>query len=107
MTFKKIFIGLSILSILSGCTTPTAMLGPVYTFSSTGSIAQAGLTYGSNELVTSYTGKTTIENLEIITSNNLSVKKNIQKKTLESEDFFHLVKNRIEKTRNIINFSSQ
>ena len=107
MINKKILIGLSIFGFLSACTSPTVMIGPAFTFSSTGSIAQTGLTYGSNELVTNYTGKTTIENLETITSNNLSFKKNIHKKTLESEDFYHLVKNRIEKTRNIIKSPSQ
>tara|TARA_B100000035_G_scaffold128185_1_gene108957 strand:+ start:231 stop:554 length:324 start_codon:yes stop_codon:yes gene_type:complete len=107
MINKKTLIGLFIFGFLNACATPTAMLGPAYTFTSTGSIAQAGLTYGSNELVTNYTGKTPIENLETITSNNLSIQKNIQKETLESEDFYHLVKNRIKKTRNIIQFSTQ
>ena len=104
---KKIFFGLFVLSLLSACGAPTAMLGPVYTFTSTGNIAQAGLTYGSNELITSYTGKTPYENLEIITSENLSTKKNIHKKTLESDDFYHLVKNRIEKNKGKIKLSSQ
>ena len=104
---KKIFFGLFVLSLLSACGAPTAMLGPVYTFTSTGNIAQAGLTYGSNELITSYTGKTPYENLEIITSENLSTKKNIHKKTLQSDDFYQLVKNRIEKNKGKIKLSSQ
>ena len=103
MIHKKIFIGLFFLGFLSACGAPTAMLGPVYTFTSTGSLAQAGLTYGSNELITSYTGKTPYENLEEITSN----KKNIHKQTLKSDDFHQLVKNRFEKTREQINLSSQ
>ena len=102
MIHKKIFIGLFLLGFLSACGAPTAMLGPVYTFTSTGSIAQAGLTYGSNELITSYTGKTPYENLEEIAS-----KKNIHKQTLKSDDFHQLVKNRFEKTREKINLSSQ
>ena len=93
---------LFILSFLNACGAPTAMLGPVYTFTSTGSIAQAGLTYGSNELITSYTGKTPYENLEEITTT-----KNIHKKTLKSEDFHQLVKNRFEKTREKIKLSTQ
>ena len=103
MIHRKIFIGLFLLGFLGACGAPTAMLGPVYTFTSTGSIAQAGLTYGSNELITSYTGKTPYENLEEITSN----KKNIHKQTLKSDDFHQLVKNRFEKTREKINLSSQ
>ena len=39
---KKIFV-LMILCFLNACTSPTAMLGPVYTFSSTGSIYQSSL----------------------------------------------------------------
>ena len=103
MIHKKIFIGLFFLGFLSACGAPTAMLGPVYTFTSTGSIAQAGLTYGSNELITSYTGKTPYENLEEISSN----KKNIHKQTLKSDDFHQLVKNRFEKTREKIKLSNQ
>jgi len=103
MIHKKIFIGLFFLGFLSSCGAPTAMLGPAYTFTSTGSWTQAGMTYGSNELITNYTGKTPIENIEELTSN----KKNIQKKTLKSDDFHQLVKNRFEKTREKINLSSQ
>ena len=74
---------------------------------STGSISQAGLTYGSNELITSYTGKTPYENLEEITEEITADKKNIYKRTLQSDDFHQLVKNRIEKTREKINLSIQ
>ena len=104
---KKIIFGLFLAGFLGACGAPTAMLGPAYTFTSTGSVAQAGLSYGSNHLIMSYTGKTPIENLEEITSKNLSVRKNIQKQTLESEDFYQLVKNKIEKNKGKIKISSQ
>ena len=104
---KKIIFGLFILSSLGACATPTAMLGPAYTFTTTGNVAQAGFSYGSNELITAYTGKTPIENLEEITSKNISNKKNIKKQTLESEDFYQLVKNKIEKTKGTIQLSNQ
>ena len=107
MIYKKIFFGLFLLGFLGACGAPTAMLGPAYTFTSTGSVAQAGLSYGSNELITNYTGKTPIENLEKITSKNLSLKKNIQRKTLESDEFYQLVKNKIEKSRGKIKLSTQ
>ena len=103
MIHKKIFIGLFFLGFLSACGAPTAMLGPAYTFTSTGSLTQAGLTYGSNELVISYTGKTPLENLEDLTLD----KKNIQKETLQSDDFYQLVKNRIKKIRKKIDLSNQ
>ena len=103
MIYKKIILGLFAISFLSGCATPTAMLGPAYTLTSTGNIAQASLSYGSNQLITAYTGKTPFENVKEITTNN----KNIHKKTLESEDFYILVKNKIDKTGAIIKKANQ
>ncbi len=107
MMNKKIIFGLFLISLLGACGGPTAMLGPAYTFTSTGSIAQAGFSYGSNEVITSYTGKTPIENLEDFASNNISTKKNIYKKTLESADFYQLVKNKIEMSKGKIKLSNQ
>ena len=103
MIHKKIIFWLLVSAFLSGCTSPTAMLGPAYTLTSSGNIYQAGLTYGSNEMITRQTGKTPIENIQ-----ELSVsKKNIQKQTLQSEDFYILVKNKIDKTRGIFKKSNQ
>ena len=107
MTNKKVIFGLFLFFMLGACGGPTAMLGPAYTFTSTGNIAQAGLSYGSNTLITSYTGKTPIENIEEIASNNLSIKKNIQKQTLQSEDFYQLVKSKIEMTKGKIKLTNQ
>ena len=103
MIYKKIFFGFLIVGLLAGCTAPTAMLGPAYTLTSSGSVFQAGLSYGSNELITMYTGKTPIENVKEITSQN----NNVQKQTLESEDFYILVKNKIEATGAILKNSNQ
>ena len=102
MINKKIILGLLIITLLAGCSSPTAMLGPVYTLSSTGSGLQAGINYGSNELITMYTGKTPIENLKKINVDKKKNETNIQKKTLESEDFHILVKKKIEKANKII-----
>ena len=102
MIHKKIIFGFFAISILSGCASPTAMLGPAYTFSSTGSVFQAGLSYGSNEMITKYTGKTPVENMKDIT-----LKKNVQKQTLESEEFYILVKNQIAKTGKILKKANQ
>ena len=107
MINKKIIFGLFLFSMLGACGAPTAMLGPAYTFTTTGNVAQAGLSYGSDRLITSYTGKTPIENIEDITSNNISFKKNIQKQTLQSEKFYQLVKNKIEMTKGKIKLSNQ
>tara|TARA_Y100000389_G_C17214164_1_gene390013 strand:+ start:268 stop:585 length:318 start_codon:yes stop_codon:yes gene_type:complete len=105
MINKKLILGLFIISFLGGCTSPTAMLGPAYTLSSTGSVYQSGLTYGSNELITLFTGNSPIENIKKISSS--SKKKNIKEQTLKSDDFHILVKKRIEKTSAILNSSNQ
>ena len=102
VTNKKLYFGLTIIFLLGGCSSPTAMLGPVYTLSSSGNAIQAGLNYGSNQMITMYTGKTPIENLREISQVNEKITKNIKKETLESEDFYFLVKNKIEKTSNIL-----
>ena len=104
MLNKKIYFLTFIATLLAGCTSPTAMLGPVYTFSSSGNVLQTGLSYGSGELVKIYTGKTPLENIKELGEVE---KTNIKKQTLESEDFYILVKNKIEKTGHILNLSNQ
>ena len=107
MINKKIIVGLFLLSFLGACTSPTAMLGPVYSFASTGSIYHAGLSYGSNELITKHTGKTPFENLKEISVKDQAENNNIRKKTLESDDFYNLVKNKIKVTGSLIKNSTQ
>tara|TARA_B100000902_G_C26664065_1_gene599816 strand:+ start:54 stop:443 length:390 start_codon:yes stop_codon:yes gene_type:complete len=107
MINKKIIVGLFLLSFLGACASPTAMLGPVYSFSSTGSIYHAGLSYGSNELITKHTGKTPFENLKEISVKDQAENNNIRKKTLESDDFYNLVKNKIKVTGSLIKNSTQ
>ena len=104
MFYKKIIFTLSLLVFLGACTAPTAMLGPAYTLTSTGNVFQAGISYGSSELVTMYTGKTPMENVIEIASTD---KNNIQKKTLESEDFKNLVISKVKKTNTILKNSNQ
>ena len=64
---KKVILGLFIISFLGACASPTAMLGPAYTLTSSGNVIQAGLSYGSNQMITMYTGKTPFENIKEIT----------------------------------------
>ena len=104
MLDKKITLLFFSLFFLGACTAPTAMMGPALTLSSSGSISQAGLSYGSTEFITFYTGKTPLENIKEITEIE---RNNIHKNTLESEDFYILVKNRIEKTGEILKISNQ
>ena len=107
---KKIIFGLFILCFLGACASPTALLGPTFTFTSTGSALQTGFSYGSGKIIEKYTGKTPIENLQELTLKENKQNKqenNIQKQTLESEEFLQLVKNKIQKTNKIIESSNQ
>jgi hypothetical protein len=100
----KLIIRLFIISFLGSCASPTAMLGPAYTLTSSGNVFQAGFSYGSNQIITANTGKTPLENLYEIGMNQ---KKNIKKDTLESDEFYNLVKKKIEKTSGILKLSSR
>ncbi|MDC0396382.1 hypothetical protein OAM18_05270 [Candidatus Pelagibacter sp.] len=94
MFLNKIIIGLFLISFLNGCVQSTSFLGPVYTYGATGNTLQAGLTYGSNKMVTSLTGKTAGQN----------VKKILKPKTSDSE-FQKMVKKRIIETRKKLNLA--
>ena len=103
MILKKIIAGLFLLFFLNGCAQSTALLGPAYTLVSTGNIYQAGLSYGSNQAVRNITGKTPTENIKSLVDNK---KKKIEEKESQ-EEFFALVKSRIEKTSEIIQLANQ
>jgi len=109
MIHKKLILSLVALIFLGACAAPTAMLGPAYTLTSSGSIAQASFSYGSSELVKNYTGKTPLENLVEISENEINRKKenSIKRKTLKSKDFYNLVKKRIEITGAVLEKSNQ
>ena len=66
MKIKKSILGLIFIILLNGCAQSTALLGPAYTLAKSGNIYQAGLTYGSNEAVVKFTGKSAGENIQEI-----------------------------------------
>ena len=103
MILKKIFARLFLLFFLNGCVQSTALLGPAYTLASSGNIYQAGLSYGSNQAVKKITGKSPTENIQSLVENK---KKKIEEKE-KQEEFFALVKSRIEKTSKIIQLANQ
>jgi hypothetical protein len=103
MILKKISAGLFLLFFLNGCVQSTALLGPAYTLASTGNIYQAGFSYGSSQAVKKITGKSPTENIKSLVDNK---KIKIEEKEKQDE-FFALVKNRIEKTSKIINLANQ
>jgi hypothetical protein len=92
MIIKKIILGIFFLCLLNGCAQSTAFLGPIYTFGTTGNAYQAGFSYGSDKIVTSLTGKSTVKNVEHL----LKAKK-------QDSDLKKLVKKRIEETRKKLN----
>ena len=96
MYIKKIATVILFLAFLNGCAQNTALLGPVITVASTGNTYQAGLSYGTNQLVTRATGKSTIENIQEI----------LEPKSKDNE-FERLVKKRIKETRKKLNLSNQ
>ena len=103
MILIKIIAALFLLFFLNGCVQSAALLGPAYTMASTGNIYHAGLSYGSNQAVKNITGKSTTENIK-----SLVVNKKVKVKEEEShEEFFALVKSRIEKTSKIIQLANQ
>ena len=103
MILKEIIAGLFLLFFLNGCVPSTALLGPAYTLASTGNIYQAGLSYGSNQAVKNITGKTPTENVKSLVDDKM---KKIEEKE-KQDDFFALVKSRIEKTSKIIQLANQ
>ena len=94
MKIKKIILGIFITAFLSGCAQNVALLGPVYTLSTTGNIYQAGASYGSNRVITSLTGKSTAENVKEL----IVIKK-------DDSEFEKLVKRQIQDTRKKLNLS--
>ena len=103
MIFKKTISGLFFICLLNGCANSVSLLGPVYTFASTGNVYHTGLTYGSTKVVKKVTGKSPTENVK-----NLLENKNAKIDEVESyEEFFALVKNNIEKTSKVLNLTNQ
>ena len=103
MIYKNTIIGIFLLFFFNGCVQSTALLGSAYTLTSTGNVFQAALSYGSNQAVKKITGKSPTENIKSLADN-----KNIKAEEAEDyEDFFALVKSRIEKTSKIIQLANQ
>ena len=103
MIQKKIIISLIFLSFLNGCAQNVAFLGSVITGASTGSVYQAGLSYGTGKVIKKVTGKTTTENVK----NILYVKKEKAVKKESYEEFFNTTKSLIDKKSEIKDLASQ
>ena len=88
---KIVFILMSVI-FLTGCAQSTAFLGPAITVAATGNIAQAGFTYGTNEVFKKETGKDTLQYVSGLLEPE-------DKNVTINEDLVALVKSRIKKTR--------
>ena len=64
MSLKKIIISAFAMCFLTGCLQNMALLGPTLTVASTGNAYQAGLSYGSSQIIKKMTGKTPTENVK-------------------------------------------
>ena len=96
---KIVFILISVV-LLTGCAQSTAFLGPAITIAATGNIAQAGFTYGTNEVIKRETGKDTVQYVSsLLEHEDKNLLEPEDKKVTINEDLVALVENSIKKTR--------
>ena len=93
MNLKKIILLILGLFFLNSCIDATAFLGPAITVGTSGNVYQAGLSYGSSQLVKTATGKTTFEHMsEFIDSKKFKdTKKKIINSKSKLEEYFENV----------------
>ena len=100
MKNKKIVFILMSVVLLTGCVQSTAFLGPAITVAATGSIAQGGFTYGTNEVIKKETGKDTMQYVSsLLQSEDKNLLEPEDKKVTINEDLVALVESSIKKTR--------
>ena len=100
MKNKKIVFILMSVVLLTGCAQSTAFIGPAITVAATGNIAQAGFTYGTNEVIKRETGKDTMQYVSsLLQSEDKNLLEPEDKKVTINEDLVALVESSIKKTR--------
>jgi len=100
MKNKKIAFILMSVVLLTGCVQSTAFIGPAITVAATGNIAQAGFTYGTNEVIKRETGKDTMQYVSsLLEPEDKNLLKSEDKKVTINEDLIALVESSIKKTR--------
>ena len=102
MILKKITCSILVMCFLNGCLQNTAFLGPIVTVASTGNVYQAGLSYGSSQVMKKMTGKISTENMKSFINKNYTAKEEE-----DSDEFFDLIKNTIEKKSKVLNLANQ
>ena len=63
MNIKKKLLLLFSFLFLNGCFEPTGLMGPALTVGTSGNIYQAGLSYGTNQVLQKTTGKSSLEHI--------------------------------------------
>ena len=100
MKNKKIACILFSVVLLTGCAQSTAFLGPAITVAATGSVAQAGFTYGTNEVFKKETGKDTIQYVSsLLEPEDKNLLEPEDKKVTINKDLIALLESNIKKTR--------
>ena len=117
MRIKKLFFLLFSLTTLNSCIETTAFLGPAISVGTTGNVYQASLSYSTNRIIHSATGKTPIEhvtnffdpndefdgNLNLIVAGNINNVKESLKTNKEN-----LLPSKIEKkSEKVVNLNSE
>ena len=92
--FNKTIAGIFLIISLNGCAQTSAFFGPAYTLAKSGSVYQAGLSYGSEKTITRLTGKSTGENIRYLLTPQKS-----------DTEFEKLVKKSIKNTRKKLKLS--
>ena len=117
MKIKKLFFLLFGLTTLNGCIETTAFLGPAISVGTTGNVYQASLSYSTNRIINSATGKTPIEhvtnffdpnddfdgNLNLIVTDNINNVKESLKITKENLLPFKIKK----KSEKVVNLNQE
>ena len=100
MKSKKIAFILMSVVLLTGCAQSTVFIGPAITVAATGNIAQAGFTYGTNEVIKRETGKDTMQYVsDLLELEDKNLLEPEDKKATINEDLIVLVESNIKKTR--------
>ena len=98
MKYKNLIFITTSLFFLNGCVETTAFLGPAITGMSTGSVYEAGLSYGANSVVKNKTGQSTVDHITQLLEKDDKRKD----KNKLNNDFIELVEKRVKSTRAII-----
>ena len=85
------------LTTLNGCVQGIALLGPAFSYSKSGNLLQAGLSYGSNMAVKKIRDKSSTRNTENTYDNS----------TADNNDLLDLFKIKIENSSGVKNLANQ